>query len=427
MVVGVPRPLTGAGVAAARETSMLAAARACALVALVGAFTNPIVANWGAGLMLLAFARLPSAGERLRAVLREPLPRAALLLLAVLALSMLWSAAPWPERLAHLWSWRTLLLLIVSLAVFDSRAWKLRLALTLVAATLIGALAAWVTWALDYRVYPIHPAGSVLRNGVTQGLAFAAGAFVAVVAALFEGGLARRLRIALLAAAGVLVASLFFVTAGRSAQIGLVVMTAAAALLLLHGRARRVAFIAIPAVFVAGVLLAPMAKERFALGWQEATRASSAEDGGSVGFRLLLWRETARMIAERPLLGYGSGGFAPAYNARVTREYSDWRRRQGTDPHNQYLWIQVRAGVLGTLAFAWFLLAAGRQRAPEPWRAAALSILAMWCATSLANSHFESFNEGHMIALLLGCLLARDRERTDQSASDRITTASTSS
>jgi O-antigen ligase len=427
MVLGVPREVTAAGAAPVREEFLLTAARTCTLIALVGAFTNPIAANWGAGLMLLAFACLPTAGARLRSVLRDPLPRAALLLLAVLALSMLWSAAPWSERFAHFWSWRTLLALIVSNAVFDSRAWKLRLVLTLVAATLIGAVAAWITWALDYRVFPIHPAGSVLRDGVTQGLAFAVGAFLAAVTALFEVGLAPRLRIALIGAAVALAASLFFVTAGRSAQIGVMVMTVAAALLLLQGRSRGIALVAIPVVFAAGVLLAPMAKERFALGWQEAMRVTSAADGGSVGFRLLLWRETAGLIAERPLLGYGSGGFAPAYNERVTRKYTDWRRRQGTDPHNQYLWIQARAGVLGTLAFAWFLLAAARQRAPEPWRAAALAILAMWCTTSLANSHFESFNEGHMIALLLGCLLARESDRRDQSDSARNTTASTSS
>ncbi len=406
-----------------RADTVLAAARICALVALVGTFTNPIAVNWGAGLMLIALVRLPDARARLRALLAEPLPRAALALFAVIAASMLWSTAPWPQRFAHFWSWRTLIVLMGALALFDSRAWKLRLVLTLVAATSIGAVVAWISWALDYPLYDIHPAGTALRDGVTQGLAFAAAAFLAVVAALYEEGLSRRMRGALVAAAALLIASLFFVTAGRSPQIGLVVMVGTAAMLLARGRARGAVLAGIVVVFSAGVLLAPMAKERFELGWQQATDTNPSIDGGSVGFRLLLWRETARLIAERPLLGYGSGGFAPAYNARVTHEYTDWRRREGTDPHNQYLWVQVQAGVPGTLAFALLLLAATRQRAPAPYRAAALAILAMWCTTSLANSHFESFDAGHMIALLLGCLLARE---SDHSASARSTAASTS-
>ena len=35
-----------------------------------------------------------------------------------------------------------------------------------------------------------------------------------------------------------------------------------------------------------------------------------------------------------------------------------------------------------------------------------LALLAAWCTTSLFNSHFQTFNEGHLIALLLGALLA---------------------
>jgi O-antigen ligase len=35
-------------------------------------------------------------------------------------------------------------------------------------------------------------------------------------------------------------------------------------------------------------------------------------------------------------------------------------------------------------------------------------LLAAWCTTSLFNSHFQTFNEGHLIALLLGALLAPD-------------------
>lgn len=412
----------------AREQRGLTLARSGAIVAFIGAFTSPPLASLGLLLLLAGFVMLPSAIVRLRAVLREPLPRAALLLLGVLALAMTWGSAPWTDRLRHLWGWRPLLGLILSLCVFDSRVWKVRFVLVLLPIALIGSAAAWVTWALDYRVFPIHPAGTVLRNGVTQGLVFAVTAFLAVVVALTERWLDRRLRFVMLAGAALLVISLFFVTAGRSAQIGLAIMAVVAALSLLRGRIRLLAIAAVPVVVLIGVLVAPMARERFALGWSElqAEPQQPAELPGltSMGTRLVMWRTTARMIEERPLLGFGTGSFAPEYAQRARRQYgSGWRATPTEDPHSQYLSIQVQAGVLGTLAFAWFLLAAARQRAPLPYRTCAFTVLASWTATSLVSSHFETFNEGHMIMLLLGCLLAHENDHEERA---RLTAAQTS-
>ena len=50
----------------------------------------------------------------------------------------------------------------------------------------------------------------------------------------------------------------------------------------------------------------------------------------------------------------------------------------------------------------------GRSRHPSapPFRTLGLALLAGWCATSLFSSHFQTFNEGHLIALLLGVFLA---------------------
>ncbi len=410
-------------VAAAREARALAWSRGGAIVAFIGAFTVPTIANLGVAALVIGFAFLPSAGARLRAVLRGPLPRAALVLLAVMALATLWSSAPWRVRADHLWGWRTLLVMVLCLAVFDSREAKVRLVLAAVPVTLIGSAAAWVTWALDYQVFPIHPAGTVLRDGVTQGLAFAVCAYLATVVALSEGALDRRLRLALLCATGLLVTSLMFVTAGRSAQIALVVMAIVTALALLRGRARIAVIVLAPVVFVLGVLIAPMAKERFLLGWTEYRTEAQLDRVTSIGIREVIWRLTARMIEERPLLGFGTGAFANEYTARARQTQSGWRATPVEDPHSEYLSIQVQAGVLGTLAFAWFLLAAARQRAPMPYRACAIAVLASWATTSLASSHFETFNQSHMIAVLLGCLLGAE----DQAPSVRSTAASTSS
>jgi len=78
------------------------------------------------------------------------------------------------------------------------------------------------------------------------------------------------------------------------------------------------------------------------------------------------------------------------------------------------------------VAFAAFVAGVLRQRAPAPYRGAALALLAAWLCTSVFNSHFQTFAEGHLLALVLGVLLAT-QEPTQTSPSSVATAAATSS
>ena len=157
-----------------------------------------------------------------------------------------------------------------------------------------------------------------------------------------------------------------------------------------------------------------------------------------MGVRAVIWRTTAELIAEAPVLGYGLGGYPIVYEKRVKQQYTGWKATPTTDPHNQYLALLAEAGVPGLLAFFWFLLAAARQRPPLPWRALGVALLAAWCVTSLFSSHFQIFNEGHLIAIFVGAFLAEEAPRrvaqgnarrpaTRQAASAASTAARTAS
>lgn len=129
-----------------------------------------------------------------------------------------------------------------------------------------------------------------------------------------------------------------------------------------------------------------------------------------MGIRTVIWDTTSDLIEARPVLGYGLGGFAPAYATRIAQKYSEgWRATPVADPHNQYLFVWAEAGLPGLLAFLVFLLALWRQRPPTPYGAIGISLVMAWCATSMFSSHFQAFNEGHLIALVIGVFLARER------------------
>ncbi|MSS72224.1 MAG: tetratricopeptide repeat protein [Candidatus Latescibacteria bacterium] len=117
-----------------------------------------------------------------------------------------------------------------------------------------------------------------------------------------------------------------------------------------------------------------------------STAASFLQKDVGMGYRLAAWSATLRMVADRPLLGVGPGGWArvyPAYDGGATTR----TEMSMNNPHNDYLWIASEYGLIGLGVYLWMLTAAFRcllntVRRPEPFSRLsglmmALSLLAM--------------------------------------------------
>ncbi len=73
----------------------------------------------------------------------------------------------------------------------------------------------------------------------------------------------------------------------------------------------------------------------------------------SVERRAIIWRSTAQLVVERPLLGYGPAMFDLVFNARyLPGSLYSGRDTLVTDPHNLILDQLISAGIAGLLAFA---------------------------------------------------------------------------
>jgi len=415
-------------VPAGARLSAASAVPAALIVAAIGSVVSPPVANVGVGAaLLLALASRPLRARLVEAA-RQPLGGCALVLFAVMTAAMLWAGVPWSARFDAWWNWRTMLLIVLAAAAFGDPRWKERFCLSLVAAATLAALVSWGMWAAHATVDEPYP-GIVLRNHVTQSMALAVAVLIAAVLAAGRERPART-RGLLAAAALVCLSDLVVVTAaGRSGQVALAVAAVSGALLMLTGW-RRWQAVAALLVLAAGLAAAsPALQQRFRLVAQEAPSLDCAGPENSTGLRLLLWRTTAELIRAHPWFGYGVGGFTPAYEGEVGRQLrgqplTGWCARPVHDPHNQYLRVTAEAGLLGLLALFGLVAGAARQKAAPPYRGCALALLAAWCATSLFNSHFQTFNEGHLIALLLGALLAPDGPQPANSASTAERTSS---
>ena len=203
------------------------------------------------------------------------------------------------------------------------------------------------------------------------------------------------------------VANIALIATGRSAHVALLVYGRHSAGTLLMG-APLVDAGLVPLVGPAWrCASSPMVRERFtqAVGEVDTARGRIATSETSMGLRLVIWPTTLDLIRQRPVLGYGVGGFAPAYAQLIHQRYSDWRAAEAKDTHNQYLHVIVEAGLPGVAAFLLFLWGVVRQPVPGPYRGVALALFAAWLVTSLFNSHFQTFAEAHLISLVLGALL----------------------
>jgi len=189
-------------------------------------------------------------------------------------------------------------------------------------------------------------------------------------------------------------------------------------------RARIVAIGSLIVLMCAAVWLSPLITQRIELAVKEVRETYSSPVITPMGIRPVMWETTASIIRDSPLIGHGLGSFPEQYRSVVTQRYTGWKATLTADPHNQYLLVLAEAGLLGLAAFAWFLVSAVRQYVRGTFEIVGIALLLAWCLTSLFSSHFHTFNEGHLIAILLGVCLAREtqagaKSRSAESTADR--------
>src|SRR2546421_6391181 len=165
----------------------------------------------------------------------------------------------------------------------------------------------------------------------------------------------------LLAANLVVVLSLGLVaTFTRSAWIGAVL--GVAVVLALHGGRLRV----LPVIGFVALLAVAFG----ALAWFVNARPTTVPGGvanvysrivsitdlssGSIAERLAVWGDTPRVIAARPILGWGPSNFGAVYP-----QFQSANRNAilFDDPHEETLGIAAKQGVVGLLAYLWILFA----------------------------------------------------------------------
>lgn len=97
----------------------------------------------------------------------------------------------------------------------------------------------------------------------------------------------------------------------------------------------------------------PHVRQLVSLGVQELEAAQQgAVSEGSWVVRYHMYKQTAQMVAEKPLLGWGIGAWNSEWRKRGPALLADYNM-----PHNDYLWMGSQTGLPGALALLALMLA----------------------------------------------------------------------
>ncbi len=353
------------------------------------------IALWCWGLMLLvvpfstALALLFSAfgavfsisGLRWNLVaqtLRSPVVWAALALFAWLALSVAWSVAPPDELIEGIWKYRKLVFVfLVAASVFACRKepnFLINFFLIGCAVVATGSLASrfgvldlilgppaatggWPIGGTPIKSWlyiggPDNPTFG--RNHITQGafLVFAAMFAVGRVWTAFARGSNSRRTVMGWAFAAVFYLTPVFSIQGRSgyllAMIG-AVFWVALALIRLRSSVRLIWLGAIIGCLSVLVLSSPHFFKRSAQAVDDVVRYSQTGEQTSQGERLRFWRAGFELAADRPIFGYGVGGYAQAYSELPNQPQA--LRESRSQPHSEWVILLVQGGVVAVVLF----------------------------------------------------------------------------
>ncbi|MCC6532420.1 MAG: O-antigen ligase family protein [Burkholderiales bacterium] len=349
----------------------------------------------------------------------HPVGVAALGFAAVIALGMLWSPIPLPQLRNAMADVVRFILLAVLLTLFADPKTQQRARVAFLA-TSAGVLAlSFVLWSgiaesiPGLKGRPDYPV--VFKYHITHNVLMAAAALLFALEAMKARMVQARLALwalALLAALNILL-----LIPGRTGQLALFAVSIYLLLSRLRWRGLGIAALGLALVASTAWFLPRTAlHERAARAWEEASAwkpgTAQAQDS-SVGLRLEFYRNTVGMIAERPLLGAGTGAFRAAYERKVAES-----GMVVTDhPHNAFLLIGAELGVVGLLALFALLIVQWRSAAAitDPRdRLAARGLVVIFIAAGLVSSTFNDHAEGLFFAWASALLFAAART-TDSS------------
>jgi O-antigen ligase len=198
--------------------------------------------------------------------------------------------------------------------------------------------------------------------------------------------------------------SITHLSMGRTGYIVLAAVLLAFVGMVLRGRALLTGIAVCAAALALTLWASDVMRARFVQGWEEAQR-HEVDKVSSIGHRLNNYKTTTQLIAEKPVLGSGTGAYhtaiCPFIEAPAQCDFFAWH------PHNQFLFFAADHGLVGLALYLGLIVAVATAgwRSPDPlFMVITVGFAVLLAVDSMVNSPLWSSRESHLFAYFLGLL-----------------------
>lgn len=422
---------------ARHESYPLILARGFALAALFAVPISTAGVNIAATLFAVCALIAPEVWRNWRVLFTDRVCAAALLLAAGLTVSLVYTSADRGHAFDFLMKYRKVIYLPLLILVFrDCRtnAWT-RSAMWLLYGSLTFAMLLSCTNYLGWTaIGPWHSTIEPVKRAWAFKDHISAGIMTALLfylSLMFVKHVQTRLaKAALLAVALLSIINVLLMLQGRTGQVIAIlyivsyVVARFVSLRKVRPAVRWTSGIAI-LLIACGLVFAALHSHhsRLAETNQEISEYETTNTNTSMGVRLVFYRRSLELMAERPLIGHGVGTVQAEFDA-FARNNTGAAGATAGNPHNEFLLMGIQLGVVGIALFIFFLVQIGRSAVglAEPARTIVLAYLFAFTIGCLANSLLLNFTEGNLFIFLTGIFLSCRKDGPASVADTRVTT-----
>ncbi len=275
-------------------------------------------------------------------VKHNPIVWSAVLFFLYTVIGLSWSIGPWGDRLAGIHKYAKLLYIPLFLPLFIDKIWRERAIFAFLLAVLITVIISYLKFFLGWHIGKYQPASFVFFTHIETGFLIA---FAAYILAYYGWRLRGWKKI--ICWVGVVFFSFqeFFINNGRTGWVAYIGLLLLFAIQHFHLKGLILGAILMLLLLFSFYTISPTFHQTFNQSLQNIRQYEAGNVQSSLGYRLSFVDISWQLVKQKPVFGYGTGGFQTAYT--LTPGVPNWRHLR--TPHNEYLMTMVQLGIVGLL------------------------------------------------------------------------------